>query len=77
MNRLRIAVEPSEGAKSIDPKIPVIVSALTLASTMSGFGRPMCPLNVLRPSVRTYNQPLLVCTQVQSKCELLLYAFRD
>ena len=37
-----------------DPEISVIVSTLTLASTMAGFGRPMCPLNVLRPSVRTY-----------------------
>jgi hypothetical protein len=37
----------------IDPEISVIVSTLTLASTMSGFGRPMCPLDVLRPSVRT------------------------
>ena len=50
----------------IDPEISVIVLALMLASTMSGCGRPMCPLNVLCPSVCTYKQPLPVCTHVQS-----------
>ena len=53
-NRLTIVVEPSERATSIDPEISVIVLALTLALTMAGFGRPMCPLDILRPSVLTY-----------------------
>ncbi len=52
--RLPIVVEPSGGATPIDPGISVIVSALTLASRMAGFGR--CPLDVLRPSFRTYIQ---------------------
>jgi hypothetical protein len=38
----------------IDPKISVVVSTLTLASRMAGFGRPMCPLDVLR----TYLHPI-------------------
>jgi hypothetical protein len=33
---------------------------------MAGFGRSMCPLNVLHPSVRTYIQTWSVCTYVQS-----------
>ena len=67
MNRFRIVVEPSEKAEPIDPEISVIVLALTLASTMSGFGHLMCPLDVLRPSVRTYIQAKPLCTHVQSR----------
>jgi hypothetical protein len=33
---------------SIDPKISAIMSTLTLASRMAGFGCPMCPLDFLR-----------------------------
>ena len=40
---------------------------LLLASMMSDFERPMCPLDVLRPSVRTYIQAPPVCTHVQSR----------
>jgi hypothetical protein len=34
--------------RSIDSEISAIVSTLTLASRMAVFGRPMCPLVILR-----------------------------
>jgi hypothetical protein len=33
---------------------------------MAGFGRSMCPLNIICPPVRTYIQTWSVCTYVQS-----------
>ena len=51
----------------INSKISVIVAMLTLASSMSGFGCLMCPLDVLCPSVRTYIQARPVCSHVQSR----------
>jgi len=39
----------------IDSEISVIVAALTLASTMAGFGRPMCPLEFI--SICPYLHP--------------------
>ncbi len=51
----------------IKSEISVIIAALTLASTMAGFACLMCPLDVLRPSVRTYIQTRPVCIDIQTR----------
>ena len=44
----RLASNRQSVPRSIDSEISAIVSTLTLASRMAVFGRPMCPLDILR-----------------------------
>ena len=51
----------------INSEISVIIAALTLALMMAGFGCSMCPLDVLRPSIRTYIKTRPVCIYIQTR----------